>query len=290
MVSLGYVVDPALGTRPAQGAVVEALELPAELRLGLMVPLAERAHPGRAGPAAGGGGTSAAATGAILAAVGLRAAFFGAFRRATGFLAAAFAAGFFWATVVCFRDPGRGGLRAFGLRAFLGAGLRASPAFAARRASRYCLIFAFETSLCSPQTMPNTGAAGFLQPGTGQYWVGGFFRGFEGPSSSEEDEGRPGLRPPRAPSTAARASSMACLSTRAASWVAKVSTSWRTSLMERQIYHVNISGRRRRRSVIGSTVSERYARTSLRTPSGTVGRGVAGTSISADNYPVRSCG
>jgi hypothetical protein len=44
----------------------------------------------------------------------------------------------------------------------------AAFAFRARRASRYFLIFTLATSLCFAHTMPKTGAAGFLQPGTGQ--------------------------------------------------------------------------------------------------------------------------
>jgi hypothetical protein len=36
-----------------------------------------------------------------------------------------------------------------------------------RRASRYFPILDLATFLCSLQTMPNTGAAGFVQPGTG---------------------------------------------------------------------------------------------------------------------------
>src|SRR3569623_3319460 len=43
-----------------------------------------------------------------------------------------------------------------------------APSLAARRASRYCLLILIETSLWSPHTLPNTGAAGILQPGTGQ--------------------------------------------------------------------------------------------------------------------------
>jgi hypothetical protein len=41
--------------------------------------------------------------------------------------------------------------------------------FSALRWARYFLINAFETLRCSPQTIPKTGAALFLQPGTGQY-------------------------------------------------------------------------------------------------------------------------
>lgn len=40
--------------------------------------------------------------------------------------------------------------------------------FFARRASRYFLIAAFGRSLCFAQTIPKTGAARFVQPGTGQ--------------------------------------------------------------------------------------------------------------------------
>lgn len=40
--------------------------------------------------------------------------------------------------------------------------------FASRRASRYFLILVLGTSLCFAQTIPKIGAAGFLQPGTGQ--------------------------------------------------------------------------------------------------------------------------
>jgi hypothetical protein len=41
------------------------------------------------------------------------------------------------------------------------------PPFAALRASRYFLILALGTFLWSEQTIPKTGAAGFLHPGTG---------------------------------------------------------------------------------------------------------------------------
>jgi hypothetical protein len=44
----------------------------------------------------------------------------------------------------------------------------AALSFFARRASRYFLMRLFFTSLCFAQTMPKTGAAGFLQPGMGQ--------------------------------------------------------------------------------------------------------------------------
>ena len=42
-------------------------------------------------------------------------------------------------------------------------------AFSALRSARYFLIRDLATFRCSPQTIPKTGAARFLQPGTGQY-------------------------------------------------------------------------------------------------------------------------
>src|SRR5208283_2150169 len=44
-----------------------------------------------------------------------------------------------------------------------------------RRCSRYFLILDLATFLWSLQTIPKIGAAGFLQPGTGQSCFGGFF-------------------------------------------------------------------------------------------------------------------
>lgn len=114
--------------------------------------------------AAGAAGGGAAGEGEVV----LAAATFGArflvagFRRGTGFLAT----GFFTARFASF-----GRFRATG-RTFrlvvARVGFAGFPSFAARRASRYFLIFAFGRPLCSEQTIPNTGAARFLQPGTGQ--------------------------------------------------------------------------------------------------------------------------
>ena len=50
----------------------------------------------------------------------------------------------------------------------IGRSYAAAFAFFALRASRYFRILLFATSRCFPHTIPNTGAAGFLQPGTGQ--------------------------------------------------------------------------------------------------------------------------
>ena len=76
------------------------------------------------------------------------------------------------------------------------------PSFFAFRASRYFLIFVFATSLCFAHTIPKTGAAGFLQPGTGQNCFGGFFRAFLAIGIGTTFAGRPGRRTPRAVSTA----------------------------------------------------------------------------------------
>src|SRR6185436_4267995 len=65
---------------------------------------------------------------------------------------------------------------------------------AARRAARYCLIFALGTSLCWAQTIPNTGAAGLVQPGTGHSCLG---RRRTGASSAAEKSGFLGGRPRR---------------------------------------------------------------------------------------------
>src|SRR5687768_3468775 len=73
----------------------------------------------------------------------------------------------------------------------------ADLAFAALRAARYFLILAFGTSLCLAHTIPNTGAAGFLQPGTGQSCLGAFRRGLSRPTAIERSGffgGRPGPR------------------------------------------------------------------------------------------------
>ena len=74
----------------------------------------------------------------------------------------------FWGAVclVAFAGFRPGAFRLLRMAAF--AALDEPFAFAAFRASRYFLILAFETPLCSAQTIPNIGAAGFLQPGTGQ--------------------------------------------------------------------------------------------------------------------------
>lgn len=61
-------------------------------------------------------------------------------------------------------------------------------------ASRNVFIFAFATSLCFEHTIPNTGAAGFFQPGTGQNWRGAFFRGLAAFAIGESFAGRPGQR------------------------------------------------------------------------------------------------
>jgi len=45
-------------------------------------------------------------------------------------------------------------------------------AFLARRWARYFLISALDIFLCSEQTMPNTGAARPVQPGTGHSCLG----------------------------------------------------------------------------------------------------------------------
>jgi hypothetical protein len=75
--------------------------------------------------------------------------------------------------------------------------------------------------LCSAQTIPKTGAAGFLQPGTGQSCVGGIFRGFKAIATGKTFAGRTGRRTPSALSTAARARLRAWPSTSAASWLVK---------------------------------------------------------------------
>lgn len=76
------------------------------------------------------------------------------------------------------------------------AGFLGAFAFAALRLARYSLILVLGTSLCFAHTIPNTGAAGFLQPGTGHSCLGalrlttaatgamesiGYFRGRPGP-------------------------------------------------------------------------------------------------------------
>src|SRR5450631_3892973 len=99
------------------------------------------------------------------------------------------------------------------------------PSFLAFRASRNFLIFVLATSLCLAQTIPKTGAAGFLQPGTGQSCRGAFLRVLPLLPTGEMFGGRPGRRRPRALSTAARAWARAWLSTSMASWLVKVSTS-----------------------------------------------------------------
>src|SRR5439155_24248265 len=74
---------------------------------------------------------------------------------------------------------------------------------AARRSSRYFLIFALGMSLCLAQTMPNTGAAGFLQPGTGHSCLGAFLRGAAKATAGNAPRpffaGRPGPRTTEAP-------------------------------------------------------------------------------------------
>ena len=52
------------------------------------------------------------------------------------------------------------------------------------RASRYFLILSLATSLCLAQTIPNTGAATPLHPGTGQNCLGRFLAGFFGADAS----------------------------------------------------------------------------------------------------------
>src|SRR4029079_7978764 len=92
-----------------------------------------------------------------------------------------------------------------------------SPSFFARRASRNFLILALGRSLCFAQTIPKTGAAGFLQPGTGHNWRGGFLRAFlpTVAAAARAFGGRPGPRrgaTPNADRTDARARSMTWLS------------------------------------------------------------------------------
>jgi hypothetical protein len=111
-------------------------------------------------------------------------------------------------------------------------------AFAARRASLYLLIFDFGTFLCFAQTIPNTGAAGFLQPGTGQNCRGGFFRAGRPEATAALDifGGRPrrrpaiGARAPNAASTAPRARSTTCVSSSALSLLANSSMMVRISI------------------------------------------------------------
>jgi hypothetical protein len=74
-----------------------------------------------------------------------------------------------------FEDTPLGSLAGGDLNGLLGAAApavcevyAATLSFLALRASRYFLIFDLATSLCFEQTIPKTGAAGFLQPGTGQ--------------------------------------------------------------------------------------------------------------------------
>ncbi len=81
------------------------------------------------------------------------------------------------------------------IREILFASYAAAFTFATRLASRNFLIFALGTFLWSEQTIPNIGAAAFLQPGTGHNWRGGFFRALVVP---------PAVRP-SAPSTRERA-------------------------------------------------------------------------------------
>jgi hypothetical protein len=73
-------------------------------------------------------------------------------------------------------------LAAFGrpgfLPRFLGTVMPSAFSLLALRSSRNFLILVLGKSLCLAQTIPKTGAAGFLQPGTGQSWSGAFFLGF----------------------------------------------------------------------------------------------------------------
>src|ERR1022692_4974678 len=98
------------------------------------------------------------------------------------------------------------------------AGRYAAFSFFARRASRYALILALGRSLCLEQTIPKTGAAGLLQPGTGQSCFGPFRRAFRATAILAILGGRPGPRlpPPKALSTATRARPWACRSRMAA--------------------------------------------------------------------------
>ena len=64
-------------------------------------------------------------------------------------------------------------------------------AFWALRASRYFLISALGRSLCLAQTIPKTGAARLLQPGTGQSWIGPLRR-LRMPTTAPLPGGRPG--------------------------------------------------------------------------------------------------
>ena len=105
------------------------------------------------------------------------------------------------------------------------------------------LITDFGKSLCFAQTIPNTGAAGFLHRGTGQSWSGPFLRAFfaMGTGAVAAFGGRPG--PPRAgPSkaerTAVRARSSAWPSINAERRLAKSLT---TVLMSIRAYYSRFS-------------------------------------------------
>jgi hypothetical protein len=99
---------------------------------------------------------------------------------------------------------------------------------AARRASRYFLMVALATSLCLAQTIPNTGAAGLLQPGTGQSCLGRRRTGVA-PRNAANLGGRPRRRgsapPPTAAMTIWRARLVASASTAETSRPTKSSTS-----------------------------------------------------------------
>src|SRR5262249_41078049 len=66
-------------------------------------------------------------------------------------------------------------------------------------ASRYLRISILGRSLCLAQTMPNTGAARFVQPGTGHSWIGALrrLRSEVAPAIANmvAADGRPGGRP-----------------------------------------------------------------------------------------------
>lgn len=127
-----------------------------------------------------------------------------------------------------------------------GGALPAAASFFARRASRYFLIFAFGKSLCLAQTIPKIGAAGFLQPGTGQSWRGAFLRGLEEVDASELAAagcafgGRPrrlGAAPPKALRMESRARVAVSASISAASWDVKSAINERSSLIRGNVQH-----------------------------------------------------
>ena len=117
-------------------------------------------------------------------------------------------------------------------RPFLAAARFAGLSLAARRASRYFLMVAFATSLCLAQTIPNTGAAGLLQPGTGHSCLGRRRTGVAPRKAAAANlGGRPRRRgsapPPTAAMTICRARLVASASTAETNRPTKSSTSER---------------------------------------------------------------